>query len=158
MEYRMYGLVARSLSDMQKAIQFGHAVVEYELLSRDTEFRSMYNDWAVNSKTFIILNGGSTNTHSHIDRGTLQESLELLEINGVKTAVFHEPDVNDAMTAVVFLVDERVWDKVKYPDYIPLDDWADFDVKWAHQLEWVKSIGGRTNEFLRDFLIKFKLA
>lgn len=157
MEYRMYGLVARSLSDMQKAIQFGHAVVEYELLSRNSsEIRQMYDDWAYDGKTFIILNGGSTNSQS-LRRGTLQENFEFLESNGIIVAPFFEPDVNDAMTAFVFLVDERVWNKEKYPDYIPLPI-PDFDEELTHHQEWVEGIGGRKNEILREFLPRFKLA
>ena len=154
----MYGLVARSLSDMQKAIQFGHAVVEYELLSRsNADIRVMYDQWAINHKTFIILNGGSTNSQS-LKRGTLQDNLEFLKTNGVKVAVFHEPDINDAMTAFVFLVDERVWNREKYPDYVPLDGYTDFADQTHHQQEWAESIGGRTNEVLREFLPRFKLA
>jgi hypothetical protein len=154
----MYGLVARSLSDMQKGIQFGHAVVEYELMSRtDSEIRQMYNQFAEFDKTFIILNGGSTNSNSFEGRGTLQMYQQCLIERGVKTATFNEPDLNDAMTAIVFLVDERVWDKETYPDLEMLDI-IDLDLRIAKYDKWEQRLGGPTNVFLRDFLTKFKLA
>jgi hypothetical protein len=163
MEYRMYGLVSRSLSDMQKAIQFGHAVVEYELLSRGNSYiRQMYDEWSYYWKTFIVLNGGSTNSRSLSIRGSLQEWCELLETNGVPTAVFYEPDVNDAMTAIVFLVDERVWNKEVYPDFpLPesmIDEIVESGEQNAEYQKWLESIGGPTNAFLRSFLPRFKLA
>ncbi len=34
----------------------------------------------------------------------------------VQHATFHEPDLGDQLTAVVFLVDERVWNLDKWPD------------------------------------------
>lgn len=56
-KWRMYGLTPYNMSPIQKAIQYGHAVVEYML-----DFGQHTNtlEWAKNNKTFIILNGGTT--------------------------------------------------------------------------------------------------
>jgi hypothetical protein len=109
--YRMYGLVAYQLSEIQKGIQFGHAVVEYGL-----EFGNSpeYQKWAKEDKTFIILNGGTTNTRydendDHI--GSLNNHRQLLSDEEVQFRSFFEPDLGDQLTAVVFLVDDRVFDK-----------------------------------------------
>lgn len=118
MEYRMYGLVPYNLSDIQKGIQFGHAVVEYGLNHNATP---EYQNWANNHKTFIILNGGTTNKRVTDDTGEFIGSLnnyqrELSDMF-ITTANFHEPDLGDQLTAVVFIVDERVWNEEKFPGY-----------------------------------------
>jgi hypothetical protein len=67
------------------------------------------------------------------------------------------------MTAVVFLVDDRVWDKVTWPDY---DGPYYADMKTpeitAHY-EWKMKFADTEKEasnivFLRDFLKNFRLA
>lgn len=117
LEYRMYGLVPYNISPIQQGIQFGHAVVEYA----EKYFKSIqYRKWAEKDKTFIILNGGTTNSSrdfNGISQGSLNQHADFLSDNDITFAHFREPDLQDALTAVVFLVDERVWDKKKYPDY-----------------------------------------
>jgi len=175
LEYRMYGLVPYNISPIQQAIQYGHAVQEYnnlmfnELINKEIDMFHKFNKWAVEDKTFIILNGGTTNNKWDTDEGkcvgTLNEYDRQLEEHNIKTATFHEPDLNDALTAVVFLVDERVFDKKKYPnfeDYMAtkVEDnlmMALLDNK-KHYEEWVEMIGGETNVWLREFLSQFKLA
>jgi hypothetical protein len=153
LELRMYGLVNYQLTGIQKGIQFGHAVVEYGQKIKPTstpeEEYEKYNDWANNHKTFIILNGGTTNTNIE-NLGTMNEHLNLLEENGIFCAPFYEPDLGDQLTAVCFLVDERVFNKELYPDY-------DFN-KHYHYEDWKDSIGGEKNVFLKNFLKNLKLA
>jgi hypothetical protein len=199
LELRMYGLVPYNISPIQQAIQFGHAVVEYGQMVKsyktDDVLRTnfllgLYNDWADNWKTFIILNGGTSN-HS-INRyhdvefiGSMEKHLQTLNEIGVINATFYEPDLNDMLSAVVFIVDERVFNRKKYPD---LGDWLlnnknDFLVDRLSSpykfdrmrqngyfqtdankeereiyLEWEKSIGGEKNVKVRDFLSGLKLA
>ena len=78
LELRMYGLVPYNISPIQQGIQFGHAVVEYGLDNNGEE----YQNWAKNWKTFIILNGGTTNSDDEYP-GTLNQHLETLIQNGV---------------------------------------------------------------------------
>jgi len=179
LELRMYGLVPYNISPIQQAIQFGHAVVEYGQKFRNDN----YNDWADNWKTFIILNGGTTNHKTSLEDGlpfgSLNNHLLTLMDNDVDFAQFNEPDLGDQLTAVVFIVDERVFNKKKYPDF---EDWVitnygDLITSGgsAYQIaqrikesnskadkkvyqEWVKIIGGEKNVFLRDFLKNFRLA
>jgi len=177
LEYRMYGLVPYNISPIQQGIQYGHAVVEYGLENFQTQ---SYLDWAKYHKTFIILNGGTTNKRASIVtgeyEGTLNNHLVSLTNAGVRVATFEEPDLGDQLTAVVFLVDERVFDNKKYvdfPDYLkqfPEVVTAFEDISFGQvirhfeearpqlYLDWVDSIGGETNEFLRKFLKGFRLA
>jgi hypothetical protein len=189
LELRMYGLVPYNISPIQQAIQFGHAVVEYgqkmkKLPFNDIEVTKKYDDWADNWKTFIILNGGTTNhrpTDDGLPFGSLNQHVLKLDEMKIDFATFNEPDLGDQLTAVVFIVDERVFNRKKYPDF---EDWVienygdlirSNDYTTSNMLaqkiktsesksdkkvynEWVKFVGGDKNVFLRDFLKNFKLA
>jgi hypothetical protein len=170
LEYRMYGLVPYNLSPIQQGIQFGHAVVEYQQNTRDLKPQvDVYNKWAKQDKTFIILNGGTTN--NTIDRfGTLNKHAQTLKDNGVLTAEFNEPDLGDQLTAVVFLVDERVFNRELYPDFqeekLPYGvrkpskkALADLEERnESNYQKWVEKIGGVKNAFLREYLKPLRLA
>lgn len=114
--YRMYGLVPCNLSSIQQGIQFGHAVVEY---AQANFTQDDYQKWAKHDKTFIILNGGTTNSRRYKGKyiGSLNEHVKSLSEMCVKTASFYEPDLGDQLTAVVFLLDDRVFDFDKWPSY-----------------------------------------
>jgi hypothetical protein len=188
LELRMYGLVPYNISPIQQAIQFGHAVVEYgqkmkKLPFNDIEITKKYDDWADNWKTFIILNGGTTNHKTSLEDGlpfgSLNNHLLTLMDNGVDFASFNEPDLGDQLTAVVFIVDERVFNRKKYPNFEDwvIENYGDLIVGTgnAYQIaneirnskskhdkkvykEWINLVGGEKNVFLRDFLKNFKLA
>jgi len=157
LEYRMYGLVPYNLSPIQQGIQFGHAVVEYsQLVKGIPPFEAVYDKYAQKDKTFIILNGGTTN--ENVNRlGTLQQHAKTLRDNGVLTAEFREPDLNDTLTGVVFLVDERVFNREYYPDFVKNEMASEIENEKQYR-GWLERIGGETNAFLRTFLLNFKLA
>jgi hypothetical protein len=171
--WRMYGLVPYNISEIQKGIQFGHAVVEYGLqygnVTDNVSTRhllpeeSKYTKWAKEDKTFIILNGGTTNK-------TLKEM-------GVDTAEFYEPDLGEELTATVFLVPKQVYNKkefLNFTDYTieNLDDLSvaleinelyemcDFENKNLKEVyeEWTEYMGGKKNVELRYFLGNFSFA
>ena len=194
LEWRMYGLVPYNISPIQQGIQYGHAVQEYnnkvaELKSKvlinedysteDQKIIIPFHKWANQDKTFIILNGGTTNKatlgkpiireneSNTFYKGTLNNHLESLRYNNIHTATFFEPDLGDQLTAVVFLVDERVFDRKKYPDFkeyldnIPTDDRmvrvdTMFENYWRPK--WIESLGGEKNVWLREYLSQFRLA
>ena len=188
LELRMYGLVPYNISPIQQAIQFGHAVVEYGqkmkyLGEHRQSLNSQYNDWADNWKTFIILNGGTTNHKTSLEDGlpfgTLNQHVLTLQQNGIDFATFNEPDLGDQLTSVVFIVDERVFNRKKYPDFEDwvIENYGDLIIGEgsAYQIakrikestskedqkvyqSWIKLIGGDKNVFLRDFLKNFRLA
>jgi len=167
LEYRMYGLVPYNLSPIQQGIQFGHAAVEYGLHNYTDE---SYQRWANNDKTFIILNGGTTNdqkVNNGIPHGTLNQHIDELMLHNVKYSKFREPDLQNAVTAVVFLVDERVWDREKYPDFefdpekIGPEGWVLDQARqfydWKMQFS-ASETGADHIVWLRNFLRGFKLA
>lgn len=177
-EIRMYGLTPYQLSGIQTGIQFGHAVVEYGLKYFNTD---SYQRWANENKTFIILNGGFSNNCNPEYIGTMESHLAKLKENNIELATFHEPDLNNMLSAIVFLVEERVYNKESYPDFkdwfaenktLDIDDklmWRDIysvaeEIKYSElekdkkiYQEWVDIIG-ENNVFLREFLKQFKLA
>lgn len=188
LELRMYGLVPYNISPIQQGIQFGHAVVEYgqmakQIKSKKEEVQKQYDVWAKDWKTFIILNGGTTNNkiskEDGLPYGTINKHAISLSEARINYASFFEPDLGDQLTAIVFIVDERVFNRKKYPDFEEwlLENYSDYiaisgsidkiSKKIKNSTEqsdqkvykkWLKMIGGEKNEFLRNFLKDFKLA
>jgi hypothetical protein len=179
MKYRMYGMTNYQMTGIQKGIQFGHAVVEYSLLYHN---QPDYAQWSTNDKTFIILDGGTTNINE-TRLGTLNKAADYVEKElNIPIARFHEPDLGDQLTAVVFIVDERVFNKKDYPEFsdwlmsskyadlirtelgITIDTIAENIKKSTNKQdqkayqECVKLVGGEKIVFLRDFLKNFRLA
>jgi len=184
LKYRMYFFVPYNISEIQKAIQAGHAALEYAYKYGDTE---EYKSFIKNDKTWIILNGGTTRSISE-DPGTMQELLnEIFVFNeqapdAINHSLFKEPDLNHAMTAICFLTDERVWDYETYPDFLNYilniidvrnnysrcpSAIAEMKIKKIENLqieyteyynEWLKFMGGEKNIFLRGLLRGKKLA
>ncbi len=196
LELRMYGLVPYQLMGIQQGIQYGHATDEFALRVIKTlmgngnvpkEDIERYVDWLENWKTYIVLNGGTTNNRieNGLYVGTLNNHRETLDKNGVFNVTFNEPDLGDQLTGVVFIVDERVFLKDENKKYVYLDfeDWVfenpnhyistiNRNDKWIikslrentkktdpdYYNKWVEYMGGEKNVFLRDFLKDFRLA
>lgn len=172
LEYRMYGMVPYNISPIQQGIQFGHAVVDYGRSVKDIKpLEIIYNKWADNDKTFIILNGGTTNRDKE-RLGSLNIHFQTLNFNRIIVQPFYEPDLGDQLTAICFLVDERVFNREVYPDFIPETlPWSKTKTKPSEkvlsQLEakneknyfaWEEKIGGPKNAFLRTYLRPLRLA
>lgn len=184
LELRMFGFVPYNISEIQKGIQFGHGVVEYSILLGDTK---LYKKWATDWKTFIILNGGTSNNgHSIFPKGSMEIlNISLLQ-NGIRFSKFHEPDLNFMLSSLNFIVDERVFNREKYPDYkinseynaIIYNELKNFSIEMIMKdflesrvypiisdkselqdfKEWIEFIGGIENLYLRIILLKYKLA
>jgi hypothetical protein len=93
-EHRMYVLVPYNLSPIQQGIQAAHAIAELSLPAK-----ARYAEWVKNHKTIIILNAGTTGEGSSMYQH--KDNLDKLD---VEYATFSEPDLNDAMTAIAFVV------------------------------------------------------
>ena len=151
----MYGFVPYQLSGIQAGIQFGHAVVDFGL---DYYDMLSYQQWAKYDKTFIVLNGGTTNLNP--DRlGTMNIKKAMLDEAGIPNTAFYEPDLGDQLSAVVFLVDDRIYDKETYPDY---ENSEFFDEEDGETL-WRRNFNADESDveqivFLRSFLKGSKLA
>lgn len=191
-ELRLYGLVPYNISPIQQGIQYGHSKDEYTLSviesilnhTVDGKVVSDFMDWLRNWKTYIILNGGTTNSNPN-KLGSLNKHLLILKENDIFCSEFYEPDLGDQLTGVVFLVEEEVFLKDEKGKFIYLDfeDWLFSHPKLPSEytkvtfknpreicknssnpfyknfyIEWVEYMGGEKNVFLRDFLKNFRLA
>ena len=152
-KYRMYGLVPYNISPIQQGIQFGHAVVEYSIGRYGSH--DDYIQWEKEDKTFIILDGGTTNDNEE-RLGSLNKSVRRLEDICIPYATFNEPDLGDQLTAVVFLVDDRVWDKEKYPEYD-----LNIALEGIGEITHYKNLFGEDATWIlevREFLSNYRLA
>lgn len=163
---RMYHLTMYNISPIQQGIQSYHAGIEYALKFFTTpEFQS----WANKDKVVIILNGGTSNNigadvwHNEY-KGTMESHLCSLVAAGIPNAPFYEPDLNNSLSAISFLVDERVWDRETYPDpvgaelcepgmSVPRKETVD-----EITFEFFEKRYGTQVAFLRTWLKQFRLA
>lgn len=61
MNYRLYCLTNMYLSSLQKGLQTAHVVSDLALAARmDSEVDQVFNAWASQDRTIIILNGGNS--------------------------------------------------------------------------------------------------
>lgn len=178
LELRMYFFVPYQLTGIQQAIQAGHSSLEYAHYFGNTE---LFKDFIENWKTWVILNGGTTNEGRDLDDipiGSLNQIKDSLIHNEIQFTFFNEPDLNDALTAVCFICDERVFNRKDYPDFkqyfldIVSERFGDGEANRLlisneeqliaanpdnYQL-WVEFLGGEKNVFLRNLIKDKKLA
>jgi len=182
-DLKMYFFIAYQLKNLHGGIQAGHSALRYVRKYYKTDPRVW--DFIDNHETWIILDGGTTN-HSigkdDVPIGTLNQIYELLIDNGISVTYFSEPDLNDAMTAICFICDERVWNYKDYPEFIDYMinviecdtkhylanyDFISIKTKNKEELQqmypeqyniWLKNLGGETNLFLRELIKGKKLA
>jgi hypothetical protein len=190
-DWRMYGLVPYNISPIQQGIQFGHALQEYNNMMFENQDDDLlleeiegFNSWRLSGKTFIVLNGGTTNSRIIEDMpfGSLNQHVNTLKDLGVVTAEFYEPDLGEQLTAVVFLVPKEVYNKKDFPgfkDYIKTLNYTDafreflelcynaedesvmpteFEEYTEAYNKWVETLGGEQNVKLREFLSQFSFA
>lgn len=157
--YRMYFLVANNLSSIQKGIQAGHCAERY---AKNYGHMATWENYVDNHKTWIVLNGGTTNSGSTNERGSLDIIGDTLVFETVMHAKFYEPDLNNALTAICFLADEKVWNFDGYPPY---EVWSMTPENIANILDPVKSlenyldfIGGSTNLAMKNIIYRKPLA
>lgn len=178
LQLRMYFFVNYQLIGIQKGIQAGHSALRY--------VRTYHNenpliwDFIDNHETWIILDGGTTNNRYDFEGkplGSMNEILESLQQNEIEYGYFQEPDLNDALTAICFICDERVFNRKDYPDFqdyvmnriglisaesrLKMRMLSITEIKEGYMdlyKEWIRFIGGVKNEFLRELIKDKKLA
>lgn len=137
-----------------------------------------FDKWKSIDKTIIGLCGGTSSDYDINNLGTINKHFIDLKDNNIPFSYFREPDLNNALTAICFLVDERVYNKEKYPDYNKdvFNKVIEHELSWSYIFKgkaysiaydvlhkeyyntWVKQIGGESNVFLREFLKNKRLA
>ncbi len=121
-----------NLSGIQKGIQSGHAALEYADLFKDDP---IYKEFIEKHKTFILLDGGGSGD-------MLNRHDELIDL-GIPFAVFEEPDLNNAMSAIAFILKESQYD-FKIPNWMECGDLVDLD--------------GNPDYEIYNYIRKFRLA
>lgn len=167
-ELRGYGIMPYNIKPIQAGIQYSHAIVEYVVENYQTPAFKLFLEWAKKFKTAVLLDGGTSN-HSqnrYSDEeyvGTMEQHAQALRDNGILFSEFYEPDLNDMLAGIFLIADERVFNKRKYPDFgFDYDEVNKIFVKNANfglnpTEEWIESIGGQKNFFLRTYLGKLPL-
>lgn len=155
----MYFLTMYNISEIQKAIQAGHAQQEYcNMFGDSPEFKQ----WAFHDKTWMVMNGGTSNRsginiyNNEINIGSMEKHFDKLKLNNIPVACFHEPDLNNAMSAIAFLVGEKCWDKEKYPDIFHNTD-LDLDLDYYYNLK-VSYYMTDEEVYLRSFIKNLRFA
>jgi hypothetical protein len=185
-DWRLFGLVPYNISPIQQGIQFGHALQELNNAMIDNKIEDKklidgFDSWRKFGKTFIVLNGGTTNKRI-IDEapfGSLNQHLITLRELGVSVFEFYEPDLGEQLSAIVFLVPKQVFNKKEFPNFREYvnekfednEDYANYvnhlfknDMTHTDKeveeiyIEWVELLGGNNNVELRNFLSKFDRA
>ena len=152
---RMYVLVLRHLSPIQKGIQAAHAITEY---ANAHGCLQQYKEWSRVDKTIVLLDVPSTDDFEDL----MNSFMEL----GINFAVFEEEDMNNTTTALCFIADDRVYDRKKYPDF---QEWVGSEgilmgmfLGAEHQSkkfeEWKEFMGGNANIRLRHVIREYRLA
>ena len=111
---RFYGFGNYYLSSLQQGLQAGHAAVDLHVkynIHEQGHFdikpcQDMYNDWAENHKTMVLLNGGNS-----ADLADLYSFL-YCEENPYPFVKFHEDEVslNGALTYVGLILPPKIYD------------------------------------------------
>ena len=177
LELRMYFFVPYNISPIQQGIQAGHALGRYALKYGRWDPMHVVWDYLERWETFMVLNGGTTNSNrdfTMISAGSLNQIADDLVENEIEMAYMIEPDLNDALSAVAFICDERVFNKELYPEFwdfmsdqtepedaptkvrlevmtTPVEDWP--ELYGQQYINWKEDIiGGDQNFFLRELL------
>lgn len=186
LELRMYFFVPYNISPIQQGIQTGHALGRHCLKYGRYNPNHIVWDFLEKWETFIILNGGTTNDERDfemIPAGSLNLIGDQLHDNDIEFAYMIEPDLNHALTALSIIVDERVFNRKEYPNFVdyildvkmypeareeaPAQNIVMLKMQSDEKLqemfpeyykEWVRFLGGIKNVFLRDLLKDKKLA
>lgn len=157
-ELRGYGIMPYNIKEIQCGIQYSHAITEYVVDNYETKAFKAFIEWAKKYKTAILLSGGTSNhtKNRYSDEeyiGSMETHLKALRDNDVLCSAFYEPDMNDMLSGIFLVVDERVFNTEKYPDFDPAYDLNSILVSNAKE-KWIESIGGSRNAFLREYLSK----
>lgn len=130
---RLYFFVLDKISNIQKGIGMGKAALKYFI---DKEYLAdEYEPW-------LVLNV-SSNKHKMNDIKTI------LNKHAVDYTSYKDPNLNNTLTIICLLVDERVYNINKYPDWDKDNSEVTYD-------RWVSLMGGQSNIVLRELINKSK--
>lgn len=173
-ELRMYFFVMYNISPIQQGIQSLHGSKAYVKKYKGNKLIiKLHDEWDQNFETVVLLNGGTSNNgfticengqEFFIDEtklGTMELYEKYLIDNNIPYAVFHEPDLNNSLSSLCFICDEKVFDWVNYPIF---DKWyavnggyMDTTLEEDYKI-WVEFVGGEQNAKMKELIYGKKLA
>lgn len=185
-ELKMYFLVMYNISPIQQGIQSLHGSKAYvKKYKGNKRIIKIHDEWDQNFETVVLLNGGTSNNGFgfvpsenlefpvgdnmpqmifYFDKtrlGTMELHEKYLIENNIPYAAFHEPDLNNSLSSLCFICDEKVFDWVNYPIF---DKWyavngGSMDTLLEEDYEeWVEFVGGKINAKLKELIYGKKLA
>ena len=158
MTYRTYEIVLRHLSGVNKGVQAEHSAKRYIWKYRNEPITEIVME-NIENETTIMVDGGT-----HQDMVEIHRILEEADINHT---YFIEPDLNNCMTAITVVADERVWDRINYKSY---DEFVEMcmiedglnpilsSIRSGYLEQWYEYIGGEKNHILIEILKNKKLS
>ena len=169
---RMYSLNMYNISPIQCGIQSAHSNMEYASEYWDNKD---FQEWMKYHKTVILLNGGTSNAGDKsvyglpVAKGSMEKHLETLLDNGILAVPFYEPDMNNCLTSISFIVPDSVYktSDYKYAAFADMEKNNDFSVYLRKKesgklsenfLRWLDKVGGERNLWLRLYLRNFRLS
>ena len=184
-ELRMYFLVMYNISPIQQGIQSLHGSKAYvKKYKGNKKIIKLHDEWDQNFETVVILNGGTSNNGFVIDTpfschfdetklGTMELHEKFLVENNIPYASFHEPDLNNALSSLCFICDEKVFDWETYPSFIKwVSGWyklspeekemkppySESEYLTLEYPMWINFVGGEQNAKLKELIYGKKLA
>lgn len=142
LQHKFFVLLPFNISAMQCGCQAFHAGKDYFVKYHRTPQFKVWND----QNTVVFLDAGDTNNDEGTDFfGSLNQDLKTLQGIDVPVGIFYEPSLNNALTAVGFIADERVFNRKLYA-------WEDRTSPRVPTEEEIESIGGFRNLVLRGIV------
>ncbi len=158
MIYKTYEIVLRHLSGANKGVQAEHSAKRYIWKYRNEPITEIVME-NIENETTIMVDGGT-----HQDMCDIQQTLKTA---GINHTYFIEPDLNDSMTAITVVADERVWDRKNYKSYRDFVDSCMIEdglnpmlssIRPGYIEQWYEYIGGEKNSILMEILQNKKLS
>ena len=91
---KMFILVRKDLGSPYKMVQGAHALAQYAL-----EHTQDFNEWNNHTVVFVDVK----------DEKSLYKWKEKLHYSDKRTSIFHEPDINDELTAIACYDDGEIF-------------------------------------------------
>lgn len=133
-----------------------------------------FKQWT-KDKDLVLVKGETINRKiNDIETKTqtkLNNLLSTLNKNKIETGTYYAPEIGNELTCVIFVADERAYNEKDYPDFGTFlskhtDIIDTFEKNRTYEsivqeiktnrstvyLDWVRSIGGERNEFIREFI------
>lgn len=138
-QYRMYGFVPNYLSEFYKGLYFTQAIHEFDKAYQNTPIHADFMQWVQNNGQSIIF------ANENITKITSVILPQLKKFN-IPYFAHKNAELNDTITALVFLIPSNIYDFPKHLEQFMFDGIeymsnhiAQKDVDFYRIAQWLKS-------------------